>query len=855
MRTRIPGIMAAVQATAWAIVPEKLHAMLDMLELRASGVEKTNAEIAAVMRPQGRAASSTPSVGGKIAVLPLYGVVCQRAGMMTEYSGGTSTEQFAASFDAAMNNADVGAIVIDCDSPGGTTDGVPELAARIRAARGKKRIVAIANTMMASAAYWVCAQADEIVAAPSALVGSIGVFMCHTDESGADAQAGITRTLISAGKFKTEGNSYEPLSADALAAAQSMVDEYYALFVADVSAGRGVKAKDVEAGYGQGRCLPARQAMAAGLVDRIATLDQVLGELGTPGAGAKAKARRASASRPQLAAAAAPSAAILADLALLGFDAFSAGLMDLMARGVDATARKKAADDTSNGDDGKDDEEDLEENDEDFVATTDDDDTDALADDEEDDTDQPDAAPPRTRRKAKATSVTTGRAVAAPPISLPAANRPSTATEHSMSNPAEDPVALERKRVSQITALCAQHGVTDRAQAFIDEGISVEAAGHAILQAKQAAAGPAIRVGADREAEKPFKSFGEQLVAVVQAGIPGRRADPRLAHVNNRVFAGTPSGMNESVGSEGGFFIQPDLLPGVIDPVYADDPILSRITRIPIGAQSSGVKYNVVDETARTTGSRWGGVQMVWGAEADLLSSSKVKLRLMQLDLKKLIGAAYLTDELMQDAPAAEALLGRSFQAETQFMLAAAVYGGTGVGQPLGITKSGALISQAIEAAQTIANSAASLAINTSKMMSRIPASLWSEIIWLYNQELLPYLQVATLGGTSIGAFTPAGGATNKPFDSIWGRPAYASELCEAVGTPGDILCAVPSQYHMADKGGPQQAQSVHVRFLYDEMTLRWTYRTDGAPVWKTTVTPYKGATARSPFIALAARA
>jgi hypothetical protein len=94
MRTRIPGIMRAVGATAWAIVPEKLDAMLDMLELRAAGVAKSDEDIRAIMSAR-REASIAPR-GGKIAVLPLFGVVSQRANMMTEYSGGTSTEAFAA---------------------------------------------------------------------------------------------------------------------------------------------------------------------------------------------------------------------------------------------------------------------------------------------------------------------------------------------------------------------------------------------------------------------------------------------------------------------------------------------------------------------------------------------------------------------------------------------------------------------------------------------------------------------------------------------------------------------------------------------------------------------------------------
>lgn len=804
MRTRIPGIMRLVGSTPWAIVPDKLNAILDVLELRAAGVEKSDDEIQAVVAAR-RATTVAPS-GSKIAVLPLFGTIAQRANMMSEYSGGTSCEQFGASFDAAMANSDVGSIVIDCDSPGGSVNGVPELAAKIRAARGTgKKIVAVANSLMASAAYWICAQADEIVVTPSGDVGSIGVFMCHTDWSAMDAADGVTRTLISAGKYKTEGNPYEPLSDDARAALQASVDEFYAMFTADVAAGRGVKVSAVENGYGEGRVLTASQAVKAGLADRIATLDEVLADLGA--SGATGRTRRASAPSLQRAAA-------------LVFDepgTFTAQALEEL-RGL-GLLRSANTDHT--------------------------------------------------------TLITVQAGGTAGTGSIPpASHRPNKAKEHTVpdNNTAAhgaDPAAIQAavdaalaKRDAsnqQILALCSEHGLSAAQQVDVvskSNGDLNAAATHVLNAKKQAApAGAVITMGADREAERPFKSFGEQMVAAVQAGIPGRRVDPRLVRVNQQMFAGSPSGMNESVGSEGGFFIQPDLLPGVIDPIYAEDPILSRVTRIPIGAQSSGVKYNVVDETARTTGSRWGGVQMVWGAEADLLGSSKPKLRQMVLDLKKLIGAAYLTDELMQDAPAAESLLGRAFQAETGFMLAAAVYAGTGAGQPLGIKNSGALISQAIEAAQTIANSAASLALNTSKMMSRIPASLWGEIIWLYNQELLPYLQVATLGGTSVGAFTAAGGATGKPFDTIWGRPAYASELCEAVGTPGDILCVVPSQYHMADKGGPLQAQSIHVRFLYDEMTLRWTYRADGAPVWKQSVTPFKGANARSPFVALATRA
>jgi HK97 family phage major capsid protein len=437
---------------------------------------------------------------------------------------------------------------------------------------------------------------------------------------------------------------------------------------------------------------------------------------------------------------------------------------------------------------------------------------------------------------------------------------PQLAEDTTMDEQVKAAVEAERKRVADIRGVGRTHKIDEKEiDALIDSGVSYSAATEHFLSKirDRHTAGPVITVGADRAAEKPFTSFGEQLVAVVQAGRPGGRRDPRLDRVNAmaQMQAGTPSGMNESVGSEGGFFIQNDLLPEVIEPVYTDDPILSRVTRIPVGQGKNGVIYNVVDESARTDGSRWGGIRMIWGDEADSPAATKPKLRRVEHNLKKLIGLAYLTDELMEDAPAAQKLLTDAFQAENRFMLASAVFRGPGGGQPLGFLNSKATVSVAIEATQTIANTATFVGLNVTKMLSRIPAALWDDVIFLYNQELLPYLVNATIGTNgTVPLFIGAGGLVNRPFDTILGKPAFASEQCEAVGTPGDIVAVAPSQYHMTDKGGPQTAMSLHVRFLFDEAVLRITQRVDGKPVWNTTVTPYKGANARSPFITLAVR-
>lgn len=814
-RLRLPAIRRAVQDTLWAIQPEKLEQMLAVVELHAGGGGLSAEEIRANIGAGPRA--TTVRAQGAIAVLPLYGIVAQRMNFFMQFSGGTSTELFGRDFDALINNPDIGAIVIDIDSPGGAVSGTPELATKIHAARGTKPIIAVCNSLMCSAAYWIGSAADEIVATPSSDgVGSIGVVMVHEEISRMAEDAGVKFTVLRAPEHKAEGNPYEPLAPETQEFWQAQIDEIYGMFANAVAKHREVSVKVVREDYGRGRALTAKQAKAAGMIDRIATLDEVIAKLG----GGKGAASRARSGPATMEGGKPVSGLLLAD------------------DDVDAPIECK----TCGGD--------REKVDGEYRCRKCEPE---YFDDETEDDEGAGASEAATTAETPASQIPTpapqGQET---PVSVPTTAAPPGAPS------ASDILAAERARVVRVNELCAQEGMPQLAAELIASGANEDQVATRLLQErrKQHAGAPHIQVGADRAAERPFETFGEQIRAIVRAGkSDGRIVDPRLTRINEAVqrMAG-PSGMSEGLGSDGGFFIQPELLPGVIDPVYTEDPILSRVTRIPIGAGKNAVKYNVVDETARTTGSRWGGIQAYWVPEAETAPPKAPKLRQMQLDLKKLMGLAYLTEELQEDAPASEALLTRAFQAELQFMLGAAIFAGTGAGQPLGFMNSGALVSQAIEATQTIANSDTFIAKNVSKMLSRIPASLWGEVIWLYNQELLPTLVTATIGTGQVPVFIGAGGLANRPQDTILGRPAFGSELCEAVGTPGDILALVPSQYHMADKGGPKQAISLHVRFVYDEQTLKITYRVDGAPVWRSSVTPYKGSNARSPFVALATR-
>ncbi len=286
-----------VMETPWAILPSKLVAIMEVLALRVSGERLTDEEIRERI---GAAARPVHRVTGNVAVLPLFGTISHRAGMMTDGSGGTSTERFTALFRQALADPNVGAIVLDVNSPGGSVEGVTELSNEIYNARGAKPIVAVANGMAASAAYWIATAADEMVVIPTGDVGSIGVWAAHEDDTAYLEKLGVKVSIIRAGKYKIEANPYEALSEEARAAIQERVDEYYGMFVDAVARNRGVSAKVVREDFGEGRMLGAKQAKASGMVDRIATLDETIQRLTGKGrkAGASAEAETAIVSGP-----------------------------------------------------------------------------------------------------------------------------------------------------------------------------------------------------------------------------------------------------------------------------------------------------------------------------------------------------------------------------------------------------------------------------------------------------------------------------------------------------------------------------------------------------------------------------
>ena len=137
----------------------------------------------------------------------------------------------------------------------------------------------IADSMSASAAYWLLSQCGEAYVTPGGMVGSIGVYTAHENVAKALESEGIEITLISAGKYKVEGNPFQPLGDEARAETQAQIDTYYRMFTSAVAKGRGVPVDQVRSGMGEGRMLLAEAAQKAGMVDGVATFGEVVARM------------------------------------------------------------------------------------------------------------------------------------------------------------------------------------------------------------------------------------------------------------------------------------------------------------------------------------------------------------------------------------------------------------------------------------------------------------------------------------------------------------------------------------------------------------------------------------------------
>ncbi|CAN5858242.1 hypothetical protein BH11PSE13_BH11PSE13_12230 [soil metagenome] len=291
----------------WALMPDKLTELQAIYATHLRG-EKINLE--AVEARLGQPLNNEPSayevLANGVAVMTLDGVIAPKANIFMRISGGVSAQMAERAVLDAIDDPAVRSMVLATDSPGGSVNGTPELAAAVRKFGESKPIVALGTGVVASAMYWVASAANAVyITGPTVMVGSIGIVATH-DYTPSDP--GKVTTEITAGKYKRIAGGGAPLTAEGKAYLQEQVDYLYSVFVDAVADNRGVTADLVLEHMADGRVFTGEQGVKAGLVDGVSSMDDLVAQLGTtPERFAKRqKARIASPIPPSKGAGAAP---------------------------------------------------------------------------------------------------------------------------------------------------------------------------------------------------------------------------------------------------------------------------------------------------------------------------------------------------------------------------------------------------------------------------------------------------------------------------------------------------------------------------------------------------------------------
>lgn len=406
-------------------------------------------------------------------------------------------------------------------------------------------------------------------------------------------------------------------------------------------------------------------------------------------------------------------------------------------------------------------------------------------------------------------------------------------------------------RAAELAALARDGGMPEKAAEWIVNGTTVDAARSEVLSALRAkaeqrapiaATAPVVTDVQSREEQKPWNSFTEFMRSVVQAN--SGRVDPRL-HASRAA-----TGMGIGSDPDGGFMIPEQYAVGVITRAFDGGQILARTRRIPV----SGNQYHMslVDEVSRANGSRWGGITSARVGEGTAAAASKPKIRRATLDVtKKIVVAAYVSEEQLQDAPATDTILTQAMSEEITVRLEGEIWAGLGGAECLGIMNSGALktvTKVAGQAADTV------VAGNVTKMNAALWAGSHTGAAWFINQMVLEQLPLMTIGDLPV-YLPPTGLNAASPFGTLLGKPVIVTEHASVLGDAGDIVLADFGQYAIGEKAMSAVARSMHVKFLEGEEVFRLFYRVDGLPLWNTTLTLKDGTTTVSPFVTVENRA
>jgi len=301
------------------------------------------------------------------------------------------------------------------------------------------------------------------------------------------------------------------------------------------------------------------------------------------------------------------------------------------------------------------------------------------------------------------------------------------------------------------------------------------------------------------------------------------------------------TGSNENTDDEGGYLVDEQFSRNLITRMAQNGVLTANMDRIPIGAGYNGLKFNGLLDYDRRDGHHAVNVYRI--EEACEKTKSLPKFERQAVDLEKLVGLYYATDELLQDEPALEAMVTSWFGKEFAYKMDYEAMNGAGTTELLGLLNSAALVTLKRNTAGAVD------ANDIARMYSRMYAPSIGRAEWFVSSSVLPSLIGMTIGNTPV--WLPPGGLSVAPYGTLFGRPIRICEVSPILGSQADIGFFDMSEYLLIEKGGVQAASSIHVRFVYDETAFRFVLRNNGLPKWSRSIYPNTGTDEISPWIVL----
>jgi HK97 family phage major capsid protein len=401
----------------------------------------------------------------------------------------------------------------------------------------------------------------------------------------------------------------------------------------------------------------------------------------------------------------------------------------------------------------------------------------------------------------------------------------------------KDRVAAIDKELAEIEALAEQIRSEPSSAATVPAAVAPVS--------PEPEAKPRVEVKAPNAVKDPKRGFNDHkefFGSVMKYGMTGRM-DERLKPL---AAAGSDE---QGVYSDpyGGFLVPHGVAPGILSLAPEDDPLAGLVTRVTMSAPS--ISYNArVDKNHSTSVS--GGLTVTRRPETVAGTSSRMAFEQVTLKANGEFGFAFATEEILADSPQSFVdILSAGFRDEFAAFAMRERINGAGSGQGLGFLQAACKIEVAKETGQPAATIQKT---NIDKMAAR--CWRYGRAVWIANHntrvQLKGLVQVVGTGGNAVPYFVSSPDGNGATLD---GRPIYFTEFAKTLGTAGDLILVVPSEYLEATYQGEQFAESMHVRFSEHERAFKFYRRTDRRPWWTSALTPENGDTL-SPIVTLATR-